>query len=76
MNWLKKDSLKKLFEEYFKEQNITIESYGNVKTATAMLYGMCAEEISKEAFKYNDLQYPVILGIRIEKEMICQQEND
>lgn len=41
-----------------------------------MLYGMCAEEISIEAFKYNDLQYPVILGIRIEKEMICQQEND
>lgn len=80
-NWgsywgFQRDSLKKLFEEYFKEQNITIESYGNVKTATAMLYGMCAEEISIEAFKYNDLQYPVILGIRIEKEMICQQEND
>ena len=26
--------------------------------------------------KLFDLQYPVILGIRIEKEMICQQEND
>ena len=62
------EGLKRLFEDSFKRDKIQIESYGNVQTATALLYGMCAEELSQEIYEYNDLQYPVILGIKVEKE--------
>lgn len=62
-----KDSLMRLFQKYFEEKNIVIETYGNVKTATALLYGLCAEELSKEAFDKDDEQYPVVYGIRVNK---------
>ena len=61
-------SVRKLFESVFNSDKICIESYGNVQSATAMLYGMCAEELSEHIFEYNDPQYPVILGIKVEKE--------
>ena len=57
-----------LFASKFRSDKIKVESFGNVKAATALLYGISAEEISKKIFEYNDLQYPVILGIRVEKE--------
>lgn len=62
------DAIWKLFSSKFRHDKIKVESFGNVKTATALLYGISAEEISKEIFEYNDLQYPVIIGIRVEKE--------
>lgn len=72
-NWgsywnFQKDSLERIFEKYFQKNSIIIESYGNVKTAMALLYGICTEELDENIYKYNDLQYPVILGIRAEKE--------
>ena len=60
-------AIKKLFEAEFSE-DIVIESYGNVKTASALLWGISAEELPKEIFKYNDPQYPVILGIKVKKD--------
>ncbi len=47
--------------------NQCVISYGNVKTAVAMLYGICVEDLSKEDFEYNDDQYPLLLGIVINK---------
>lgn len=63
-----KDSIRKLFETRFSIDNIIIEQFGNVKAATAMLYGICTDEVSDKIFKYNDPQYPVIFGIRVKKD--------
>lgn len=60
------DALIKGFKEKF-NGNIQIESYGNVKLAVAMLYGMCSEEIPQELYEYNDEQYPLIIGVRVKR---------
>lgn len=61
-------AIEKLFQPIFGQENVSIESFGNVKTATSFLYGITYEESDKSDFDENDLQYPVILGIRVEKK--------
>lgn len=62
-----KQSLKKLFMPYFEDSNIKIDSYGNVKIATALLYGLAIEDMQKSDFQYNDEQYPIVLTAKISK---------
>lgn len=62
------DALKKLFNPLFGEQNVQIESFGNVKTAIGMLYGLCYEDLAETDFLVNDGAYPVIITIRLKKE--------
>ena len=58
-------SLKKLFTEYFREENITIQTYGNVFAANAFLQGLALEDIEdKSLLNENDPDYQVTLGIR------------
>lgn len=44
-----------------------ISVYGNVKTAAAMLYGLCSEDLQPEDFEVHDKDYPVIIGIALHK---------
>lgn len=55
-------SFKKLLSDPFGEDNIKVICYGNVKTATAFLYGLCVEDMDEEDFLYNDEQYPMLLA--------------
>ena len=58
-------SLRKLFAEYFREENITIQMYGNVFAANAFLQGLALEDIEdKSLLNVNDPDYQVTLGIR------------
>ena len=58
-------SLKKLFTEYFREENITIQTYGNVFVANAFLQGLAIEDIGDASLlNVNDSDYQVTLGIR------------
>lgn len=73
-NWgsywgLHEDALKRLFVPLFGEENVLIKIYGNVKTATAMLYGLCCEELCEEDFNVQDADYPVILAVRLKKSL-------
>jgi len=52
-------SLKRLIEESGFGTNYEMTAYGNVKTACALLYGVAAEELSKEELAYTDEDYPV-----------------
>ncbi len=63
-----KNALERLFIPLFGVQNVEIQSFGNVKVAAAMLYGMCAEEIGHEAFEIQDPDYPVISTVRLKKK--------
>lgn len=60
-------SMKLSFEKTFGEDNVIVESYGNVKVAVAYLYGLCCEDLSEEDFLYNDKQYPFLITIRVKK---------
>lgn len=58
-------SLKELFAEYFREENITIQTYGNVFAANAFLQGPEIEDIGDVSLlNINDSDYQVTLGIR------------
>ncbi len=62
------DALKKLFIPLFGEENVKIQSYGNVKIACAMLCGLCQEDLENEDFNINDKEYPIIISIILTKE--------
>lgn len=61
------DSLQRLCREVCDEKDIEIKQFGNVKTTTAYLYGVCVEELKQDDFVYNDPQYPFLIGARIIK---------
>lgn len=56
-------SMRKLFSESFDDKNVEVHAWGNVKTAIAYQYGLCAEDLEKKDFKYNDQQFPVIITV-------------
>lgn len=60
-------SARKLFASVFGAENTAVESFGNVLTATALLHGLVAEELTAEEFAANDPDYPVIVAIRAVK---------
>lgn len=62
------DAIKRLFGEVFGEENIRIECFGNVKIATAFLYGLCCEDLTDEDFAFQDPDYQVIIGIAAHKK--------
>lgn len=61
------DALEKLFIPIFGKENVKVESYGNVKTATALLYGLCCEELQEEDLVFQDPDYPVVLTVWLKK---------
>lgn len=61
------DAAKALFEPLFGRENVSVHTYGNVKTAMAALYGMCREELAEEDFNADDRDYPVIISAVLTK---------
>lgn len=61
------DTLRKLFVPHFGEKNVEIHTYGNVKTAMALLYGLCCEDLKEEDFTQDDKDYPVIISAVLRK---------
>lgn len=71
-NWgeywrLTDQSMRKLFTETFDDNSVCVQSWGNMKTAIAYLYGLCAEDLKKEDFEFQDEQYPVIITAVVRK---------
>lgn len=63
-----KQSLHKCFEGLVPNSNIEIFSYGNAKTATAFLFGMCQEDLEESDFAYHDPLVPVTLAAVVRKD--------
>jgi len=57
-------SMKKAFSEVFGEENVYIETYGNVLTAVAFLHGISAEELTKDELLYKDPDYQLLICVR------------
>ena len=60
-------SIKKICENIGQKCDYETKVYGNAKTATALLYGICAEEFSTYDLDYADSRYPFIIGLRLSK---------
>ncbi len=54
----------KLFSDIFGEENVEVETFGNVLSASAYLYGLASHELSKKELDYHDPDYQVTITIR------------
>jgi SAM-dependent methyltransferase len=57
-------SMRRLLEEVFPPEQVRVEAYGNVLTASAALYGLAASELSSEQLDLRDADYEVIIAAR------------
>lgn len=57
--------ISELFKKYF--DDVEVKAFGNVKTATSLLYGLSAEDLVASDFEYDDEQYTVIIGVCAKK---------
>jgi SAM-dependent methyltransferase len=55
---------RRLFQEVFPEEHITVATYGNVLAAVAFLHGLAAHELQPQELAYHDPDYEVTIGIR------------
>lgn len=60
-------SLRKLFEDIEGVESVDVRVYGNVKTASAFLYGISSEELETEELDYQDSCYQVLIGVWVKK---------
>ena len=60
-------SARRLFEEVFEPANVTVDSYGNVLTASAFLYGLATEDMSRRELDLHDPDFQVTIGIKAVK---------
>ncbi len=60
-------SVRRLFEGVFPEDQVQTETFGNVLTATAFLYGMAAEELKQQEMELFDPDYEVVIAVRAVK---------
>jgi len=61
-------SVRKLFDTIVPAENITINTYGNVKIASAFLYGLALHEVSLKELDYHDHNYQVIITAAVRKQ--------
>ena len=64
---LTRAAVRRLFEELPGTRDLEIQTYGNVRTCTAFLYGLAAEELPAEALDFHDPWFPLIHAVRIVK---------
>ena len=60
-------SITRLFTDAFGTEGITVETYGNVLSAAAQLYGMAAEELTRQELDHRDPNFEVLLAVRAQK---------
>lgn len=60
-------SARRLFDEVFEPENVTVDSYGNVLAASAFLYGLASEDMSRRELELHDPDYQVTVCIKAVK---------
>ena len=60
-------SSRKLFTEVFPETCVTVQAYGNIFTAIALLHGFVVVELRREELDYYDRDYEVLITVRAMK---------
>ncbi len=60
-------SARRVFEEAFPSSHVHVRQWGNVLAATCFLHGIAVEELSGAELDHLDRDYPVTIGVRVEK---------
>ena len=57
----------RLFGEHFGAERVEVESYGNVLSASAFLFGLAAEDLRQEELDVVDTDFELLLAVRATK---------
>lgn len=57
-------AIRELLGEHFEAEQTTVESFGNVRSATAFLYGLPAEDLRANEVDHHDRDYELIIAAR------------
>lgn len=60
-------SARRLFEEVFEPAEVWVESYGNVLSACAFLYGLATEDLKRAELDVRDPDYQLLIAIKAVK---------
>jgi SAM-dependent methyltransferase len=60
-------SLRRLLEEVFHPEDITVGSYGNVLTATAFLHGLTVKDLKRSVLEIHDPNYQLLVTAKAVK---------
>ncbi|HJZ80497.1 MAG TPA: hypothetical protein VKD91_09125, partial [Pyrinomonadaceae bacterium] len=61
-------SAKRIFEQEFGSASLTVETYGNVFAAVALLHGLATEDIETTKLDHVDPDYEVVITVRAAKQ--------
>lgn len=61
-------SARRMFEDVFSPAQVTVEVFGNVRSAIAFLHGLAAEDLSTEELGVSDPDYQVLICVRAQRE--------
>ncbi|MES2649322.1 MAG: methyltransferase domain-containing protein [Bacteroidota bacterium] len=61
-------AVRRLFGDVFGLTNLEVTAHGNVLVATAFLYGMATEDLTKEELDHNDRDYETLITFRALKK--------
>jgi hypothetical protein len=62
-------SAQHIFSQVFGDANVSVQTYGNVLTATAFLHGLVQEELTRQELEFNDPDFEVIIGVKATKQV-------
>jgi SAM-dependent methyltransferase len=62
-------SARLLFEERFEPQFVHVDTFGNVLTSAAFLYGLGKGELTRRELDYHDPDYEMLITLRAQKEL-------
>jgi hypothetical protein len=62
-------SARRLFGEVFGIDNVEVETFGNVRVASAFLYGLSNHDLKKAVLDYHDPDYQVLITVRAIKPL-------
>ncbi len=69
-NWrIMPGGAKILFEKIFKNENVTIQTFGNVYSGQCFWVGMSQEELTKEELDFNDPNFPCVTCVKAIKKV-------
>ncbi|HKY60804.1 MAG TPA: methyltransferase domain-containing protein [Gemmatimonadota bacterium] len=60
-------SARRLFQEYFEPQDVSVEAHGSVLSAIAFLHGLADRELEPDELEFHDPDYQVLIGVRARK---------
>ena len=60
-------TFRRILSRHFDPHDLSVESYGNVKTTIGFLCGLAQEDLSEDDFGSNDPRYPLIVAARAVK---------